>query len=1280
MRNLKKFLALVMAMVMAFSLMVSASAANTAKDFDDAASITEAFVEATDVLTGMKVFQGDEGGFRPADTITRAEVAALIYRLATGDVDNVRNGTYANYGNFADVAESDWFAGYVGFCANAGYIKGHNGYFNPYDSVTGYEALAMILRAIGYDKNGEFTGAAWETNVSALATQLGILKNIKTTHYGNTLYLASRRDVVAELLFQADAKVPMVVYTPAFGYQPYGMTTGSNGTGSLIGGGDKTTNPTLGEHIFGLAMNDTGVLIGNQQTGETGSVMGYKGVATKTANNESILDYTWNEYTYKGSYGVPTVLTAAPTDPAAGRTVAVGGNNVKYELESGIDLLGHNLKLWYDNGNGVVSNNKKHVYAYFDQATKTDVVYADDTLLAANAADTDVQLGEAATAAGFTLNDATAPTAVFNNSFGKFGSYDDTIANAFAAGRQAQVGNGVATPSAAGIASPVKLYKLISNGEINGHKNSQVDAVICLNIETSRITESNVIRNVHTLGLPVGNDGTENADATGWDGSPAQHDAVKLAAQLQTTYIDGDDPAANGNSDKNLKNVNGIHTGVIAKDAVVGNSTTTLRDYAMGIHITGTSPRSVSNDEHIAINGKGQETSRYLLHKVEPTMSGKVVAYNATNGTVTLDDGTVLNRSKFYNTVVSTTANKTRENMNAGEKVGATYALPQSIDAQGNESYNLAEYEFFMDYEGKYLGAQRTYGNEFLYATYVDYTQETSSSAYTYKVTGVDMNGDVKTVDVSKFWADTADGTTGIAAGADTIYNGTNSFGLGAGKGGTPAAPTSYGWSQNTVTAPPAASGRTNYTMTGTNNLGVPFRDTWGTGGQMNFIGAGVYRGMTISNGVASPFYTNGTVNTADYHINMARLGIQNGALSTKFDKAIFIGKDQITLGVVETEAEGVDGTGAGAGSDLFFNEETKFILVDGYGTANIVHEVYDGISELKGDANYVTIDFNATRARAVAGAALAKVALITGDTTTYTVMGGEAGAVTADSRISMSADWNAMTYYTDSAFTYDQTGDTARKVNTIILPKQAVYWDTTTSTSYYMGNPQPTLVSSHEGTPIYQYTVYNKGVAQKVWLTNAPGDDLDDTTTAVTTARTAPVKNDTFLTLGNEVGKTDSGEPYYTATFDAVADSNIFVNATTTKDNTRLSGKVAVVTTATPFAKGAISSVLTYSATTREAQAGTFTLSAKEGGGTESALLRVMEANVTNLNAADSPKIGAGATAANGYVWPDITDVASLNAAASINPVTNMSVRVAIERDGLKVTQVYVCWDQNLT
>ena len=168
MRNLKKFLALVMAMVMAFSLMLSASAANPVKTFGDADQITEAFVEAADVLTGMKVFQGDEGGFRPGDNITRAEVAALIYRLATGDTGTEKMDLYTTTHPFTDVGADDWFAGYVGYCWNAGYIKGTTATtFNPYDSVTGYETLAMVLRAMGYDKNNEFTGAQWIVNVSA---------------------------------------------------------------------------------------------------------------------------------------------------------------------------------------------------------------------------------------------------------------------------------------------------------------------------------------------------------------------------------------------------------------------------------------------------------------------------------------------------------------------------------------------------------------------------------------------------------------------------------------------------------------------------------------------------------------------------------------------------------------------------------------------------------------------------------------------------------------------------------------------------------------------------------------------------------------------------------------------------------------------------------------------------------------------------------------------------------------------------------------------------------
>lgn len=72
----------------------------------------------------------------------------------------------------------------------------------------------MILRAVGYDKNGEFSGADWSLNVAKYAEQLGVLKNVaKTTNLG----APATRELVAEILFRA-IQQPMVTYTPAFGY------------------------------------------------------------------------------------------------------------------------------------------------------------------------------------------------------------------------------------------------------------------------------------------------------------------------------------------------------------------------------------------------------------------------------------------------------------------------------------------------------------------------------------------------------------------------------------------------------------------------------------------------------------------------------------------------------------------------------------------------------------------------------------------------------------------------------------------------------------------------------------------------------------------------------------------------------------------------------------------------------------------------------------------------------------------------------------------------------
>ena len=79
--SMKKLLAMVLALVMTLSLAVSANA------FKDDKSISDDYAEAAAVLNGMGVFKGyEDGEFKPANNITRAEVATIVYRVYTQNV------------------------------------------------------------------------------------------------------------------------------------------------------------------------------------------------------------------------------------------------------------------------------------------------------------------------------------------------------------------------------------------------------------------------------------------------------------------------------------------------------------------------------------------------------------------------------------------------------------------------------------------------------------------------------------------------------------------------------------------------------------------------------------------------------------------------------------------------------------------------------------------------------------------------------------------------------------------------------------------------------------------------------------------------------------------------------------------------------------------------------------------------------------------------------------------------------------------------------------------
>ncbi len=139
MKTLKKTLCLVLALVMVFGLCaVSASAKLEYTDNDDIE-----YKEAVDVMSGIGILAGDARGFRPADSITRAEAAKIIAYIMIGNSGQA-DALKASSDPFSDVPASHWAAGYISYCATSGIIAGMGDGYHPNDNVTGLQFAKML--------------------------------------------------------------------------------------------------------------------------------------------------------------------------------------------------------------------------------------------------------------------------------------------------------------------------------------------------------------------------------------------------------------------------------------------------------------------------------------------------------------------------------------------------------------------------------------------------------------------------------------------------------------------------------------------------------------------------------------------------------------------------------------------------------------------------------------------------------------------------------------------------------------------------------------------------------------------------------------------------------------------------------------------------------------------------------------------------------------------------------------------------------------------------------
>ena len=155
---------------------------------------------AVDMLSSLGVIQGyDDGSFKPNTTVTRAQMAKMIFTIMNGGNDNAN--AYASLPTaFTDLPTAAWAQGYVRYLQNTGIIAGKSATkFAPNDTVTGLEAAKMVLVAAGYNaQKAGLTGAAWAQNTMKYGQLNNLFEDVDTD-----LNAALPRQYAAQILYNA---------------------------------------------------------------------------------------------------------------------------------------------------------------------------------------------------------------------------------------------------------------------------------------------------------------------------------------------------------------------------------------------------------------------------------------------------------------------------------------------------------------------------------------------------------------------------------------------------------------------------------------------------------------------------------------------------------------------------------------------------------------------------------------------------------------------------------------------------------------------------------------------------------------------------------------------------------------------------------------------------------------------------------------------------------------------------------------------------------------------
>lgn len=164
-----KLVVLAVLLTFLFSIVGTASAAPIptdikGKNYEQA--VTE--LAALDIITGYP-----DGTFKADNKITRAEFAAVAVRLL-----GLEKSAQFSKGDtpFSDVTAAHWASGYINVAVDQGLLKGYpDGTFKPEANVTYAEAVAILVRALGYEPAVK---GAWPTGYLAKGNEIGVTDDV----------------------------------------------------------------------------------------------------------------------------------------------------------------------------------------------------------------------------------------------------------------------------------------------------------------------------------------------------------------------------------------------------------------------------------------------------------------------------------------------------------------------------------------------------------------------------------------------------------------------------------------------------------------------------------------------------------------------------------------------------------------------------------------------------------------------------------------------------------------------------------------------------------------------------------------------------------------------------------------------------------------------------------------------------------------------------------------------------------------------------------------------